>query len=124
MVPSTHEHRKEWAPGKVAILLGFSSGGFGGLSLAAATGDFTSVNKGGEGGNEYFQVTKQKAGSGSTWETAPGSDFHDNFEGRWEVSSEGPLEKTGRRDSQNVYHFMTFTVILFLVQWEWRRKRE
>lgn len=124
MVPSTHEHRKEWAPGEVAILLGFSSGGFGRLSLAAATGDFTSVNKSREGGNEYFYVTKQKPGSGSTWETAPGSDFHDKFEGQWEVSSEGPLGKTGRRDSQNVYHFMTFTVILFLVQREWHWKRE
>ena len=51
MAPSKREHRKEWAPGEVATPLGFSSGGFGGLLLAAATGHFTSVNKSGKGVN-------------------------------------------------------------------------
>lgn len=27
-------------------------------------------------------MTKRKAGSGCTWETAPGTDFHDKFEER------------------------------------------
>lgn len=43
MAPSTHEQRTERAPGEVASPLGFSSSGFSGLLLTAATRDLSGM---------------------------------------------------------------------------------
>ena len=55
MAPSTCERRTERAPGEVAALLGFSSGGFGGLLLTAATRDSTSMKEVGREETDIFR---------------------------------------------------------------------
>lgn len=77
------------------------SEGFGGILIAATTGDLFRVNK-----------SEKEVSSRSMWRTAPGNERCDSLEGGSKVWSESPLRETGEQSAPGVYHFMIFTIIL------------
>ena len=63
------------------------SEGFGGILIAATTGDLFRVNK-----------SEKEVSSRSMWRTAPGNERCDSLEGGSKVWSESPLRATGEAE--------------------------